>query len=231
MASCYIPATPPPLLPPLPVVGLEHWALTVDTFWDAQELKSLTPILFFFLRIGKSTFSPTTKKRISKNMISEPMNFEHLIHTETEAEARKIFEELNKNPSAGKLPGKQSSGSQKACERGDKARNPAQNNGLTPVISCFQKSHSSSLILCEKRILPRLRPLQRPSREPPRSKQSWPMRGAISAMPHMQHLSLLRTKTRGRALMKLRGPQVRRWPQSNNRRPPKSFLRAIIIAS
>ncbi|KAK3825446.1 MAG: kinase-like protein [Benniella sp.] len=57
-----------------------------------------------FLENGKSTFSPTTKKRISKNMISEPMNFEHLIHTETEAEARKIFEELNKNPSAGKLP-------------------------------------------------------------------------------------------------------------------------------
>lgn len=54
--------------------------------------------------IGKTfTFTPTAKKRISKNMISEPRNFEHLIHTETEAEAEKIFRDWN--PSAGKLPG------------------------------------------------------------------------------------------------------------------------------
>ncbi|KAI1320106.1 hypothetical protein EDD11_002078 [Mortierella claussenii] len=54
---------------------------------------------------GKTfTFSPTTKRRISKNMISEPKNFEHLIHTETEAEAEHIFKEWIRNPSAGKLP-------------------------------------------------------------------------------------------------------------------------------
>lgn len=38
-------------------------------------------------------------------MISEPKNFEHLIHTETEAEAEQIFKEWIRNPSAGKLPG------------------------------------------------------------------------------------------------------------------------------
>ncbi|KAI8606330.1 kinase-like domain-containing protein [Dissophora ornata] len=48
--------------------------------------------------------SPPAKKRISKNMISEPKNFEHLIHTETEAEAEMIFKEWIRNPSAGKLP-------------------------------------------------------------------------------------------------------------------------------
>ncbi|KAF8927228.1 hypothetical protein BGZ52_004713 [Haplosporangium bisporale] len=37
-------------------------------------------------------------------MISEPKNFEHLIHTETEAEAEHIFKEWIRNPSAGKLP-------------------------------------------------------------------------------------------------------------------------------
>ncbi|KAF8933850.1 hypothetical protein BGZ58_006077 [Dissophora ornata] len=37
-------------------------------------------------------------------MISEPKNFEHLIHTETEAEAEMIFKEWIRNPSAGKLP-------------------------------------------------------------------------------------------------------------------------------
>ncbi|KAF8983876.1 hypothetical protein BGZ46_009333 [Entomortierella lignicola] len=37
-------------------------------------------------------------------MISEPKNFEHLIHTETEAEAELIFKEWIRNPSAGKLP-------------------------------------------------------------------------------------------------------------------------------
>ncbi|KAF9114299.1 hypothetical protein BGX27_011200 [Mortierella sp. AM989] len=57
------------------------------------------------LENGKTfSFSPTTKRRISKNMISEPKNFEHLIHTETEAEAELIFKEWIKNPSAGKLP-------------------------------------------------------------------------------------------------------------------------------
>ncbi|ORZ27638.1 kinase-like domain-containing protein [Lobosporangium transversale] len=57
------------------------------------------------LENGKTfTFTPTTKKRISKNMISEPKNFEHLIHTETEAEAELIFKEWIRNPSAGKLP-------------------------------------------------------------------------------------------------------------------------------
>ncbi|KAG0033003.1 hypothetical protein BGZ82_006278 [Podila clonocystis] len=50
------------------------------------------------------TFTSTTKRRISKNMISEPKNFEHLIHTETEAEAEHIFKEWIRNPSAGKLP-------------------------------------------------------------------------------------------------------------------------------
>ncbi|KAG0077214.1 hypothetical protein BGZ90_007524, partial [Linnemannia elongata] len=44
------------------------------------------------------------KRRISKNMISEPKNFEHLIHTETEEEATIIFKEWMRNPSAGKLP-------------------------------------------------------------------------------------------------------------------------------
>lgn len=38
-------------------------------------------------------------------MISEPKNFEHLIHTETEEEATIIFKEWMRNPSAGKLPG------------------------------------------------------------------------------------------------------------------------------
>lgn len=57
------------------------------------------------LENGKTfTFTPTAKKRISKNMISEPKNFEHLIHTETEAEAESIFKAWIKNPSAGKLP-------------------------------------------------------------------------------------------------------------------------------
>ncbi|KAG0049734.1 hypothetical protein BGZ83_005441 [Gryganskiella cystojenkinii] len=37
-------------------------------------------------------------------MISEPKNFEHLIHTETEAEATQIFKDWMRNPSAGKLP-------------------------------------------------------------------------------------------------------------------------------
>ncbi|KAG0223019.1 hypothetical protein BGW41_005760 [Actinomortierella wolfii] len=46
----------------------------------------------------------TAKRRISKNMISEPRNFEHLIHTETEQEATKIFQDWLKNPRAGKLP-------------------------------------------------------------------------------------------------------------------------------
>jgi len=55
---------------------------------------------------GKTfTFTTTTKRRISKNMISEPKNFEHLIHTETEAEATQIFKDWIRNPSAGKLPG------------------------------------------------------------------------------------------------------------------------------
>lgn len=57
------------------------------------------------LENGKTfTFTSTTKRRISKNMISEPKNFEHLIHTETEAEAEHIFKEWIRNPSAGKLP-------------------------------------------------------------------------------------------------------------------------------
>ncbi|KAF9582515.1 hypothetical protein BGW38_000111 [Lunasporangiospora selenospora] len=59
----------------------------------------------FPLSVGKTfSFSSTAKRRISKNMISEPKNFEHLIHTETEAEAELIFKEWIKNPSAGKLP-------------------------------------------------------------------------------------------------------------------------------
>ncbi|KAF9121619.1 hypothetical protein BGX30_002456, partial [Mortierella sp. GBA39] len=48
--------------------------------------------------------STTAKRRISKNMISEPKNFEHLIHTETEEEATIIFKEWMRNPSAGKMP-------------------------------------------------------------------------------------------------------------------------------
>ncbi|GJJ76388.1 hypothetical protein EMPS_08747 [Entomortierella parvispora] len=57
------------------------------------------------LENGKTfTFTTTTKRRISKNMISEPKNFEHLIHTETEAEATQIFKDWIRNPSAGKLP-------------------------------------------------------------------------------------------------------------------------------
>ncbi|KAG0003743.1 hypothetical protein BGZ79_000142 [Entomortierella chlamydospora] len=56
------------------------------------------------LENGKTfTFSPTTKRRISKNMISEPKNFEHLIHTETEAEAELIFKEWIKNPIPSKV--------------------------------------------------------------------------------------------------------------------------------
>ncbi|KAF9437280.1 hypothetical protein BGZ76_001342 [Entomortierella beljakovae] len=59
----------------------------------------------FFSAYRKTfTFSPTTKKRISKNMISEPKNFEHLIHTETEEEAEQIFKQWIKTPNAGKLP-------------------------------------------------------------------------------------------------------------------------------
>ncbi|KAG0269052.1 hypothetical protein DFQ27_004984 [Actinomortierella ambigua] len=50
----------------------------------------------------------TAKRRISKNMISEPRNFEHLIHTETEQEATRIFQDWLKNPRAGKLPGENS---------------------------------------------------------------------------------------------------------------------------
>ncbi|KAK5816872.1 kinase-like protein [Linnemannia elongata] len=58
------------------------------------------------LENGKTfSFSSTAaKRRISKNMISEPKNFEHLIHTETEEEATIIFKEWMRNPSAGKLP-------------------------------------------------------------------------------------------------------------------------------
>ncbi|KAG0361816.1 hypothetical protein BGZ54_008928 [Gamsiella multidivaricata] len=71
----------------------------------ANHVMSLLENGKFITHIGKTfTFSPTTKRRISKNMISEPKNFEHLIHTETEAEAELIFKEWIRNPSAGKLP-------------------------------------------------------------------------------------------------------------------------------
>ncbi|KAF9090315.1 hypothetical protein BGX29_011545 [Mortierella sp. GBA35] len=66
----------------------------------------LTHVRFVIFDLTGKTFSFTTtaKRRISKNMISEPKNFEHLIHTETEAEAEIIFKEWLRNPSAGKLP-------------------------------------------------------------------------------------------------------------------------------
>ncbi|KAG0371781.1 hypothetical protein BGX24_001179, partial [Mortierella sp. AD032] len=63
----------------------------------------LHPVCFVWKTFSFAS-STTAKKRISKNMISEPRNFEHLIHTETEEEATIIFNEWKKNPSAGKLP-------------------------------------------------------------------------------------------------------------------------------
>jgi hypothetical protein len=63
-------------------------------------------MLMFFTGKTFSFTSTAAKRRISKNMISEPKNFEHLIHTETEEEATIIFKEWMRNPSAGKLPGK-----------------------------------------------------------------------------------------------------------------------------